>query len=387
MIDRVGKKLLLVEDEAIQAMDEKIQLEKYGYSVVIANTGERAVEIVRSDPEIDLVLMDIDLGRGIDGTEAALLILADYELPVVFLSSHTDPEIVGKSEKITSYGYVVKNSSITVLDASIKMAFKLFESNSRVKEAKKHLEAIIESTQDLIWSVDPDDYGLIAFNQSLSDYFIAKQNLAIQPGMRPADLFSSPEAVDIWVDLYGKALKYGSYKSEYLSLSGGMVLELTINTIESRGKIIALSVFGKDITKQKEYELELLAAKNKANENESRFRAFIEQAPLGIGVFDLAGYGLYANESFLKIVGLNSNEEMVGKPGYVYFTPEYQEKSKERIQRRMQGLPVPAEFESVVLRPDGTELPVRQAVSPITLADKTVSISFISAKSEQPGKY
>jgi len=123
-------------------------------------------------------------------------------------------------------------------------------------------------------------------------------------------------------------------------------------------------------------------AEELVKEHESRFRTFVEQAPLGIGVFDLAGYGIYANDSFLKIMGLHSNEEMVGKPAYEYFTPEYREKSKERIQRRLQELPVPAEFDSIVLRPDGTELPVRQAVSPIKLSDKIVSISFISAKAE-----
>ncbi len=46
-----------------------------------------------------------------DGTEAAALILKERDLPVVFLSSHTEPEVVARTEKITSYGYVVKDSS------------------------------------------------------------------------------------------------------------------------------------------------------------------------------------------------------------------------------------------------------------------------------------
>ncbi|MFN2312796.1 MAG: response regulator, partial [Spirochaetia bacterium] len=86
--------------------------------------------------DIDLILMDINLGSGIDGTQAAELILQNHDIPVVFLSSHTEPEVVEKTEKITSYGYVVKNSSTTVLDASIKMAFKLFDAmvNEQIKE-------------------------------------------------------------------------------------------------------------------------------------------------------------------------------------------------------------------------------------------------------------
>jgi CheY-like chemotaxis protein len=167
-----NKTLLLVEDEILIAMNQKICLEKYGYNVVTINTGEKAVQILKKDAnielmilpeskkaplqnfgynvilvntaekavkvfkehsEIDLVLMDIDLGKGMDGTQAAEIILKQRDIPILFLSSHTEPDIVEKTEKITSYGYVVKNSSITVLDASIKMAFKLFDANNKLK--------------------------------------------------------------------------------------------------------------------------------------------------------------------------------------------------------------------------------------------------------------
>jgi DNA-binding NarL/FixJ family response regulator len=70
--------------------------------------------------------MDVDLGEGMDGTEAAKRILADRTIPVVFLSSHTEREVVQKTEGITSYGYVVKHSGETVLMASIRMAFRLY---------------------------------------------------------------------------------------------------------------------------------------------------------------------------------------------------------------------------------------------------------------------
>ncbi len=40
--------------------------------------------------------MDINLGPGIDGTQAAEQILNKKDIPVVFLSSHTEPEVVEK---------------------------------------------------------------------------------------------------------------------------------------------------------------------------------------------------------------------------------------------------------------------------------------------------
>jgi len=139
-MNAISKTILLVEDEAIISLAQKMTLQKYGYAVITANSGEQAVEIFTGKDDIDLILMDIDLGEGLNGPEAAKIILEKREIPVVFLSSHTEPEIVAKTEEITSYGYVVKNSGITVLDASIKMAFKLFDAKNKEKAKEDELK-------------------------------------------------------------------------------------------------------------------------------------------------------------------------------------------------------------------------------------------------------
>ncbi len=146
----VQKSILLVEDDAIVAMSEKTALEEYGYAVCTVNSGEKAIQAFKEASTFDLVLMDINLGQGLDGTETAKLILMDQDIPIVFLSSHTGPETVEKTEKITSYGYVVKNSSITVLDASIKMVFKLFGAKKQMAQAAEQFRAIVENTSDCI---------------------------------------------------------------------------------------------------------------------------------------------------------------------------------------------------------------------------------------------
>jgi len=96
------KTILLVEDEAVIAMSEAALLEKEGYSVIVSYNGKDAVEKAKGGGAIDLVLMDVDLGKGMDGTEAAEAILREHDLPVVFLSNHTEPSIVERTERITS---------------------------------------------------------------------------------------------------------------------------------------------------------------------------------------------------------------------------------------------------------------------------------------------
>lgn len=75
--------------------------------------------------------MDIDLGDGkMDGTEAAEMILNEYELPIVFLTSHAEKEMVEKGKGITRYGYVLKNAGEFVLIEAITMAFELIPSRN-----------------------------------------------------------------------------------------------------------------------------------------------------------------------------------------------------------------------------------------------------------------
>lgn len=147
MNDAITKTILLVEDEVLIAMAEKAQLQKYGYDVHHVSSGEKAVAAIDAATyPVDLILMDIDLGPGIDGTEAARQILNEVEIPIVFLSSHTEPEVVAKTEKITSYGYVVKNSAVTVLDASVKMAFKLFDAKRETDNSKQRFHHLFHNS-------------------------------------------------------------------------------------------------------------------------------------------------------------------------------------------------------------------------------------------------
>ena len=142
------------------AIGEQRMLESYGYQVVMAGTGEQALEICNGKPEIDLILMDIQLGPGrLSGPETAIQILKTRQLPVIFLSGHTDPEVVAQAQKISSYGYVIKSSDGTMLDASIKMALRLFQANSRLEEERRHFQTTLEALGDAV--IATDDAGRI----------------------------------------------------------------------------------------------------------------------------------------------------------------------------------------------------------------------------------
>ncbi len=159
------KTILLVEDEALIAMSQKKALEKYGYEVMTVSSAEKAIQAVRKGRRPDIILMDINLGKGkMDGTECSEIILREIDVPVLFLSSYTQADIVEKTEKITSYGYVVKDSGETVLNASIKMAFKLHEAHRKVAESEARHKHISGMIADYIYSCTKSPGGEYAID-------------------------------------------------------------------------------------------------------------------------------------------------------------------------------------------------------------------------------
>ena len=182
MAGKEQKTILLVEDDAITALTQSMKLKDYGYNVIHVLNGHKAIEaVIDNNPVIDLILMDINLGNNLDGTEVAKIILKDHDIPLLFLSSHTEREIVDKTEDITSYGYVVKDSGIIVLDASIKMAFRLHEAYQNLKNQKietdskkkelqmfeKRYRRLFESAKDGIIILNADNGMIVDVNPFL----------------------------------------------------------------------------------------------------------------------------------------------------------------------------------------------------------------------------
>jgi len=257
------KTVLLVEDEVIIAMMEKKELEKYGYIVHHVTTGEKTVQtILEEDFPIDLILMDIDLGSGIDGTQAAAEILKHKDIPIVFLSSHTEPGVVEKTEKITSYGYVVKNTGIVVLDASIKMAFKLFDAKMSQKQKEEELRKSEYKYRMLFENMNvsfglheaiyddngnPIDFRYLDMNPMFLNN-LGFTDSAIR-GHTAKELF--PNTEQYWIDTFGDVAKTG----ESVSFQNySCELDQWFNTFVFSPQKNQFASFFIDITEQKKAE-------------------------------------------------------------------------------------------------------------------------------------
>ena len=116
----MDEKILIVEDEAITALDLKYSLEEIGYEVIdTVDTGQDAIDVAR-EKRPDVVLMDIKLKGDMEGIEAAEII-SEFKIPIIYLTANTDTDTFEKSNVNGSYGFVSKPYDLGKLDKTLKI--------------------------------------------------------------------------------------------------------------------------------------------------------------------------------------------------------------------------------------------------------------------------
>jgi DNA-binding NtrC family response regulator len=115
-------RILVVEDEAVVALDVEDRLRRLGHEVV--GTADSSASALAQAAEVrpDLVLMDIALRDGGDGIAAAERLRAELAVPVVFVTAFADAETLERAKRVSPHGYIVKPFDERDLRATIEIA-------------------------------------------------------------------------------------------------------------------------------------------------------------------------------------------------------------------------------------------------------------------------
>jgi PAS domain S-box-containing protein len=302
----MSRKILLVEDEALIAIDEARTIERHGYEIEIAHRGEEAVETAVSDPDIELVLMDIDLGRGMDGTEAAQHILARRELPIVFLTGHSEKEYVERVKKITNYGYVLKNSGEFVLIESINMAFNLFQAHRNLREKEREQREVLENIDSAVLRLDKE--GTITFFSRGAEkiFGFSAEEVTGQSElglMIPEEDRHGRDLRQMYRDLLSDPDAFAYNENENVREDGTRLWMAWRNkkVFDDRGNFLYIQSIGHDITEKKETEEAL-------KRSEHRLKKTQEIARVGSWHLDLSADTLSWSDEIYRMFGLSPDE-------------------------------------------------------------------------------
>ncbi|WP_428739468.1 response regulator [Sulfurimonas sp.] len=116
--------ILIVEDEKIPAEFFKEILEINGYEVLgICDKGADAIKSALS-LKPDVIFMDIMLKDNISGSEAALKISTSIDTKIIFLTAHSDEEMIEYALDAGAVNYLIKPYKEKQIITTLEMALK-----------------------------------------------------------------------------------------------------------------------------------------------------------------------------------------------------------------------------------------------------------------------
>lgn len=193
---------LIVEDEAIVALDLADRLEGMGYSVVgTAASGAAALQIFEQKP-VDIVLMDIHIQGAEDGIDTALKIRAVRPVPLIYLTAQTDAPTVERAKATFPSAYLAKPFDEKNLQLAIEMALHNFAFQKTATPNPKPNLSFPKGTE-----ATTEKISLTADNILRTEAAIfIKQNYKFVK-FRPEDLLYC-QADGVYTDLITKDKKY-----------------------------------------------------------------------------------------------------------------------------------------------------------------------------------
>lgn len=128
-------RILVVEDDAIIQQDIEHTLLRQGYLVCgTAQSGSEAIAAAETLAP-DLILMDVRLGAPPEGIEAAAVIRKRRDVPVVFLTAHSDEATLARAKQVSPQGYLLKPFDERELRVAVEVA--LYNHEQRRKDAAR----------------------------------------------------------------------------------------------------------------------------------------------------------------------------------------------------------------------------------------------------------
>ncbi|MFD2146110.1 sigma 54-interacting transcriptional regulator [Mucilaginibacter antarcticus] len=161
------RKILIVEDESMIALDLKLILTKAGYQVCgMASSVPEALELV-SAHKPELVLLDIYLKGSKTGIDLAH-ILTERNIAFVYLSANFDSGILDKAKATQPYGFLVKPFRQNELLITLEVAF--YRHQNSLESKIRNQKAFENTVREIISDTGDQDQKFLRVISSLQQY-------------------------------------------------------------------------------------------------------------------------------------------------------------------------------------------------------------------------
>ena len=304
--------ILIVEDEFITGTDIQNSLVEMGYQApLVIDNGAEAIQRA-GELRPDLVLMDIILKGGMNGIQAAAEIRDRFDIPVLFLTAHSDQPTVEIAKIAGPFGYVIKPFEPQRVRVSIEMALYRHALEERLRGSEETIRALLNATRDEIVLVDHEGKIL-----ALNDAFAARAGKpATELVNQPVSGLIPPGTITIkTADELHRVFSEGrvSFEEE----DHGRCFDTTLYTVADKKKgSLHIAIFRHDVTSLKLLEDELTLTNRQLVQERERLlflTTALDSMSDYVVITDHAGKITYVNASFEKKFGL-SQHDVHGRP-------------------------------------------------------------------------
>lgn len=356
-----SKRVFVVEDEVIVAMELQQRLSELGFQPCgHASRGEVALQRI-AEAQPDVVLMDINLGRGrMSGIEVAKALRDSIDVPVVFLTAYSSPEFVDGALEAESFSFVTKPFQPDALRANLEMALLRHEAKRRIADSERRLVAIFGQMAVGVAQVDLASGRLEQINEKLSQIAGRSTPELLELGL--ADLLHHEDR-SWWAETLAE-LRHGSGQSltqeRRLLRPGGEVVwaELTLSPMWIPGTSpTGCIVVVQDVTERRRAVDELRSSQRLLAESQRIAR-------LGSATFDLRTGITTWTEQLGPLLGRPTEGTTVSaRELFEHVHPDDRDSVRAWAQAFVRGHR-PDPLEARVVHPDGTVRVLRGTAEP-----------------------
>jgi PAS domain S-box-containing protein len=309
--------ILIVEDNAILALDLQGMLSRLGYrGAGPLASGEDAITFL-SDNRVDLVLMDIELAGDLNGIATAEIFNQKSETPVVFLTGYSQDLLLEKAKIVAPYGYLIKPVPERELAASLEIALHRHSLDRKLTESRV---ALIKSEERLRLAQEAAHSGTWEWDLTTNENFWSDELWPLY-GLERDSCQASYQA---WLEIIHPddrdqvenivrnaaanggelnaewRVKQDKGKTRWLMSRGKPVFNATGEATHYLGIVI-------DITERK-------MAEEALRESEAKHRRLFENMTQGVVYQSAHGEIISANPAAERILGLNLSQLLGKKP-------------------------------------------------------------------------
>ncbi|MGE5680296.1 MAG: PAS domain S-box protein, partial [Bacillota bacterium] len=312
-------RILIVEDEAIIAMDIKRRVLSLGYEVVALafSASELLEKLANLKP--DLILMDIILKGEMDGIEAARIIKSRYGIPVIYLTAHADEKTLQRAKLTEPYGYILKPFEVRDLQTSIEIALYKYSMEAKLAQSELKYRTLVQTATDAVLILDGN--GIItSFNPKVQSMFGYNDNEISGSSIKKLlpDVFINhlAEGIKKFISV-GRPVTSHIHELYARKRTGDKFpVEVSVSQWNVDDGNLYSTLIIRDITARKEIEMALKKAHDEMEERiEERtieIKALTDQSPFPFTILGLTGEIIYGNKAWAKLWKIDLSQEKYG---------------------------------------------------------------------------